>query len=315
MRTTDRVIGNWPSVLTACGVDERSLSGKHGPCPMCAGRDRFRFDDKDGRGTYYCSQCGPGDGFKFLEKLKGWSFKESANKIDSILGAVAPKSLRPQDDTPKRRQRLNALRPRIISLEKSDQVIGYLKNRGISINTIAKITGALGYLEDAEYYDQGRLLGQYPAMVARVMHGDQPTTFHLTFLDDIHKAKLNPNRKILSPVRSIKGGAVQLMKFTKTLGIAEGIETALSACELFNVPTWAALNANNLENFDIPAGVSDLHIFSDNDRSYTGQKAAVNLAWKANRQGIRTIVHTPEETESDWNDFLVKQSRQNKLKS
>jgi putative DNA primase/helicase len=27
-------------------MDERALSGKHGPCPLCGGRDRFRFDDR-----------------------------------------------------------------------------------------------------------------------------------------------------------------------------------------------------------------------------------------------------------------------------
>lgn len=41
--------GRWPSILAAFGLDERALSGKHGPCPMCGGQDRFRFDDLDGR--------------------------------------------------------------------------------------------------------------------------------------------------------------------------------------------------------------------------------------------------------------------------
>ena len=36
----------WRSILTVLGMDERALSGKHGPCPLCGGRDRFRFDDR-----------------------------------------------------------------------------------------------------------------------------------------------------------------------------------------------------------------------------------------------------------------------------
>ena len=41
--------GRWRSILAVLGADEKTLSGKHGPCPMCGGRDRFRFDDKEGR--------------------------------------------------------------------------------------------------------------------------------------------------------------------------------------------------------------------------------------------------------------------------
>ena len=43
--------GRWRSILTVLGIDERALSGKHGPCPMCGGKDRFRFDDREGRGA------------------------------------------------------------------------------------------------------------------------------------------------------------------------------------------------------------------------------------------------------------------------
>ena len=60
--------GRWRDILQSLGMDERSLSGKHGPCPMCGGKDRFRFDDKDGRGTYFCSGCGAGDGVKLDRK-------------------------------------------------------------------------------------------------------------------------------------------------------------------------------------------------------------------------------------------------------
>jgi len=54
--------GRWKSILTALGADEKTLSGKHTACPLCGGKDRFRFDDKEGRGTYFCSGCGAGDG-------------------------------------------------------------------------------------------------------------------------------------------------------------------------------------------------------------------------------------------------------------
>lgn len=45
------------------------LSGKHGPCPWCKGRDRFRVDDKDMSGSFICNQCGEGTRFEFAALL------------------------------------------------------------------------------------------------------------------------------------------------------------------------------------------------------------------------------------------------------
>jgi hypothetical protein len=50
--------GNWHAVLTALGISAQLLDGRHHPCPGCGGTDRFRFDDKEGRGTWICSQGG-----------------------------------------------------------------------------------------------------------------------------------------------------------------------------------------------------------------------------------------------------------------
>ncbi len=59
--------GRWKDeILPHFGVDQCFLSGKHCPCPICGGKDRFRLDDKDGHGTYICGQCGAGDGFTLI---------------------------------------------------------------------------------------------------------------------------------------------------------------------------------------------------------------------------------------------------------
>ncbi len=42
---------------------------------------------------------------------------------------------------------------------------------------------------------------------------------------------------------SIGNGAVRLGRAGKALGLAEGIETGLSAQQLFEVPVWAALGS------------------------------------------------------------------------
>ena len=62
--------GRWQGILAELGLSDY-LSGKHGPCPICGGKDRFRWDNKGGNGTYFCNQCGAGDGFKLLQEFKG----------------------------------------------------------------------------------------------------------------------------------------------------------------------------------------------------------------------------------------------------
>ncbi|EKW84844.1 zinc-binding domain of primase-helicase family protein, partial [Escherichia coli 97.0007] len=59
--------GHWSRILPALGVNV--LKNRHQPCPVCAGKDRFRFDDQEGRGTWFCNQCGAGDGLGMVLSL------------------------------------------------------------------------------------------------------------------------------------------------------------------------------------------------------------------------------------------------------
>ncbi|MCR9104730.1 MAG: P4 alpha zinc-binding domain protein [Gammaproteobacteria bacterium] len=78
--------GRWPQIHSAAGIPPGFLRNRHQPCPMCGGRDRYRYDDKDGRGSYYCNQCGAGDGFALLMQYHGWDFEKAAAEVSSILG-------------------------------------------------------------------------------------------------------------------------------------------------------------------------------------------------------------------------------------
>lgn len=80
--------GHWPELLAAMGIDTPSR-GKHGPCPVCGGRDRFRLDDKGGRGTWICSQCGNGDGLDLVCRVTGKLPKEAAELLAPLVGLSA----------------------------------------------------------------------------------------------------------------------------------------------------------------------------------------------------------------------------------
>ncbi|BBQ51277.1 DUF927 domain-containing protein [Aeromonas caviae] len=80
--------GHWPDLLAAVGIDI-PRRGKHGPCPTCGGSDRFRLDDKGGRGTWICNQCGSGDGLDLVCRVTGKLPKEAAELLAPLVGLSA----------------------------------------------------------------------------------------------------------------------------------------------------------------------------------------------------------------------------------
>ncbi len=82
-------VERWPWILGHFGVRSEFLVGRHGPCPGCGGKDRFRFDDLGGAGTFICSQgTGEnliGDGLKLLGHVKGWDWKRCVEEVGRFL--------------------------------------------------------------------------------------------------------------------------------------------------------------------------------------------------------------------------------------
>ncbi len=85
---TNAAAGHWPELLAGIGIDV-PRRGKHGPCPACGGKDRFRLDDKGGRGTWICNQCGAGDGLDLVCRVFSTPPKEAAELIAPLVGLPA----------------------------------------------------------------------------------------------------------------------------------------------------------------------------------------------------------------------------------
>ncbi|EJJ1126596.1 toprim domain-containing protein [Escherichia coli] len=77
-------VGHWPHILSALGI-KVPPAGRHGACPACGGKDRFRLDDKEGRGTWFCNQCGHGDGLDLVRLVTGRKVKEAADVVSEVL--------------------------------------------------------------------------------------------------------------------------------------------------------------------------------------------------------------------------------------
>jgi putative DNA primase/helicase len=96
----DRARGRWPGVLSALGISThpKFLKRQNCPCPMCGGRDRFRFLDTNGDGTWICTHCGPGAGVGLVMKFTGLPFRDAAVEIERVLGDAAIVVRQERDD-------------------------------------------------------------------------------------------------------------------------------------------------------------------------------------------------------------------------
>ncbi len=84
-QTVRTATGHWPVILPALGIALQP-NGKPQPCPTCGGKDRFRFDNQDGRGTWFCNQCGAGDGLNLVEKALSLSARAAAEQVAAVMG-------------------------------------------------------------------------------------------------------------------------------------------------------------------------------------------------------------------------------------
>jgi hypothetical protein len=141
-------------------------------------------------------------------------------------------------------------------------------------------------------------------MIAAVREGARVIAIQRTFLDAPHARQardlLNPRRMLGRPAK----GAVMLGDALDVLGLAEGVETALSAMILLGVPVWAVLGNERLAHVAIPASVRRLILLPDRDRP--GRRAEA-LAREAHARPGRTIETIwPWQGLNDWNDVLVR---------
>ena len=156
----------------------------------------------------------------------------------------------------------------------------YLRGRAITL----PVPPSLRFHPSLTYTPTGTA---FPAMVAAVQGPDRKiTAVHRTYLlpSGADKAPLSAPKMALGPLGS---GAVRLARAAKNLGLAEGIETALSAMQLFDVPCWAALGSR-LSRVGLPDAVQHVVLYADNGEpglqaahkaieAFTGQGRKVTL--------------------------------------
>ena len=304
----DRARGYWPHILQAIGVDAKYLK-KATPCPLCGGRDRFQFYDTNGDGTWFCRGCGKGSGIALVMRFRDLEFGDAAKLIERHIGRpVDVKPVRPvvraaANPDPKLRTMWANAKP----VAQGDVVDTYLRARGIGLDvypSTIRTAPSLRYFDD----DASSV---FPAMLALVHDiTGKPVSIHRTYLakDGSGKAPVEKPRKTVC--KHGKGPHIRLASIAPVMGIAEGIETALSAMKLFGFPTWSVISTYGIETFEPSTGVKRLIIFGDHDANGAGQKAGHALATRIGGQ-IPVEVRIPDQA-GDWNDELHKEETHEK---
>lgn len=296
----------WRDALCALGVDEKFLRNKHGPCPACGGRDRFRFDNK-GRGSFICNRCGAGDGFRLLMHVHQIAFGEARKRVMEVARLVesssahnihSPKAAEPPEVAEPTRRVLNLLRESCL-IEDCEPARAYLASRSLWPLPTGHLLRAH---PSVEYWQDRQRVGRFPALVTAIRDvNGELVTAHVTYLtDDGKKLSEYEPRKLLSGLVGHDGCVAPIMELPdNVLGLAEGIETALSAAKLTGIPTWAAVNAVLLSKFEPPHTVDRLVIFADRD--VVGLEAASSLMERL-QERVRLEIRLPKG--KDFNDVL-----------
>lgn len=188
----------------------------------------------------------------------------------------------------------------------------YLNNRRLELLPDVLRADALRFHPNCSVGYGGR--GNHmPAMTAAIRnnHTGALQGVHCTFLDRSGTKATMPDN---GPARRIYGnakcGSVRLIHSAEIcdgIGIAEGIETALSVMCMGWLPVWSVLSIPGLKSF--PALFDCVTIWADNDddaKGNPGRKAAIEAVDRLRAEGCEATARIPAKTgdKQDWNDVL-----------
>ena len=292
--------GKWFDILPKLGISDKYLTGKHGPCPICAGKDRFRFDDRNGKGSWICNECGAGDGFSLVAKVRKIDMVTAKMMVTPLLGSATKQEYRKTDNS-------TSLRTAAERFWRSTGVVAENSPVGLYLQKRLGCFNPKGTIRQGQATHPADRGSNYFVMAAKISGPDgKGVSVHKTYImTDGSKAPLNPN-KVMMPGPLVQSASIWLSDPAEHMGIAEGIETAMSATLLYKIPTWAAISATIMKSFEPPEICKKLTIFADNDSNFVGQAAAYELARRlVTTRQIDVQVAIPDQG-GDWNDILLR---------
>ncbi|MBK1721947.1 AAA family ATPase [Thiocystis violacea] len=322
--------GKWLDILPALGVERERLRDEHGPCPGCGGTDRFRFDDKDGRGTWVCGGGGDrqtGDGFDLLSHALGLDKHDAYLAVAEHLGVIGSGPIiqptpaeiaerQRQADERAARDAEDAARQQAETARKAavicDESVAATENPYLTRKGVA----ATETLRQIETDTAAKILGYHPTANGKRLTGSLLVVpLHrngeLVSLELIDASGTKAALKGKGTKTGAYWAAQPLDAIEGTVIVGEGVSTALSIRMATGLPVVAALSVSNFAKTisAIHAGYKRLRpiLAADLDKQ-TGEP--IEAAVKASRQFRPHIpLVTPDfgpdrpEGATDFNDL------------
>jgi hypothetical protein len=266
------------------------------PCPFHAERTPSFYVYPD---HYHCFGCGAhGDVFDWLDLTAGLTFPDALRLLSNPGGASSLPARRVPDRDPRVSADTRGAAERIwrqAADPKGTPVETYLRCRGVRLPD-----GPVIRWHPSCPRRDGGVLELVPAMVALMTNPvtAEPVGIHRTFLQPDGRGKAGGKAKMMLGT----AGVVRLAPdddIGEGLGIAEGIETALTCMQVIGWgPVWAACSRGGIEAFPVLPRHA-LTIFADGDQP--GLAAARACAARWSKAGQEALIHAPPEGQ-DWND-------------
>ncbi len=296
--------GHWPELLAAVGIDI-PRRGKHGPCPACGGRDRFRLDDKGGRGTWICNQCGSGDGLDLVCRVLSTTPKAAAELLAPLVGLSAGgldpaerERIQRQQQAKTEQERQRAEQQRQKAARRAADIMAdtgqgespYLERKGFGSH-LSAVNRTL-IREGGENFHAGSLV------VALTDEGGALVNVQL-IRDDGTKRYLTGGQKAGAFHRIDGGGLV---------AVVEGYATGLSVHLAIGATTYCAMDAGNLHAVAAIARRQNpearILLCGDHDiDEETGERNKVTKRQTEQAAAAVGAVVALPPTAGDWNDY------------
>ncbi|BFI68405.1 hypothetical protein okayama3_39900 [Yersinia pseudotuberculosis] len=282
--------GHWEAIFQRLDIPTNRSEGE---CPSCGGKTRYRFDDREGRGTYYCSHCGAGTGLDLVMKVNQCDARSAAEMVAGVMALPLPEP-KPAREKPQSNiaiaDKVAALVAKTVSGESQ-----YLLNKGLPSPSKALLS-------------DGSLL-----LVLQAMDGT--TTGAQVINPDGSKRLLAGTTK--------KGSFIPVRLQSPTEGehpvtvlIAEGYATGVTVSLLGNGVVLAALDEGNLIHVAKVCRakwpLAKIIIAADNDWHEPGecdekgkpkQNIGVISAEKAAISVSGWVATPPTHHKADWDDY------------
>jgi hypothetical protein len=265
---------------------------------------------------YHCYGCDAhGDIFDWLEQARGMMFPEA---VEYLRGApllrrqaqMAPRRTTQRDRAPTSHSYLRCWDQ---GIDPANTIVEqYLNNRGgLTVPESAPIRFHPRCQRGPSDLPGGPEF--WPAMLALMTDAvtGQPVGLHRTFLrpDGSGKAPQTTRGGFVLKPKMILGnwGVIRLTPddlIGRGLGIAEGIENALTASQIIGWgPVWATGTRGKLPTFPVLPWLDSVTVFADANDGGVGLRAARDCAARWTEAGREAWIHLPAAGE-DWNDAV-----------